>query len=133
MLGSGPQPRFTLLRHAFPELCVTAVGVLAVVSVLLSSNGCDFFVDPVLTGMAVGPSATIQTGNTVQMNAVGTFNDGSQNDLKSSTCSGAPIHRPLLSSTQVVWSEVSLQGRQLLPAHRRPQVEALTLQSLLAA
>ncbi len=46
--------------------------------------GCDgFFVDPVLTGMVVGPSATIQTGNSVQMSAVGTYDDGSQKDLNS--------------------------------------------------
>ena len=36
---------------------------------------------PVLTGMVVGPSATIQTGSTVQMSAVGTYDDGSQKEL----------------------------------------------------
>ncbi len=39
--------------------------------------------DPVLTGIVVGPSATIQTGNTVQMSAVGTYDDGSQKELGS--------------------------------------------------
>jgi len=44
--------------------------------------GCEgFFVDPVLTGIAVGPAATIQTGNTLQMSAVGTYDDGSQKSL----------------------------------------------------
>jgi hypothetical protein len=46
--------------------------------------GCEgFFVDPVLTGITVGPATTIQTGNTIQMAAVGTYNDGSQKNLKS--------------------------------------------------
>lgn len=46
--------------------------------------GCEgFFVDPVLTGMTVGPSANLQTGTTVQMSAVGTYNDGNSKNLKS--------------------------------------------------
>jgi hypothetical protein len=45
--------------------------------------GCEgFFVDPVLTGIAVGPAATIQTGNTLQMSAVGTYDDGSHKTLQ---------------------------------------------------
>src|SRR5947199_10602253 len=41
--------------------------------------GCEgFFVDPVLTGIAVGPAATVQIGTTIQLTALGTFNDGSQ-------------------------------------------------------
>jgi len=44
--------------------------------------GCEgFFVDPVLTGITVGPAATIQTGTTIQMTAVGSYNDGSQKKL----------------------------------------------------
>ena len=44
--------------------------------------GCEgFFVDPVLTGVAVGPAATIQTGTTIQMIATGSYNDGSQKKL----------------------------------------------------
>jgi Bacterial Ig-like domain (group 2) len=59
-------------------------GALTILSILSFLAGCDgFFVDPVLTGMAVGPSAAIQTGNTVQMSAVGTYNDGSQKNLDS--------------------------------------------------
>jgi len=46
--------------------------------------GCDgFFVDPVLTGIVVGPAATIQTGDTLQMSAVGTYDDGKQKSLTS--------------------------------------------------
>ena len=44
--------------------------------------GCEgFFVDPVLTGITVGPAATIQTGETLQMSAVGTYDDGKQKSL----------------------------------------------------
>jgi len=46
--------------------------------------GCSsFFVDPTLTGITVGPTATIQTNKTVQMSAVGTYNDGSTQTLSS--------------------------------------------------
>jgi hypothetical protein len=59
----------------------------ATVPILLTlalAMGCEgFFVDPVLTGIAVGPAVTIQTGNTVQMSAVGTYDDGSHKTLSS--------------------------------------------------
>jgi len=58
--------------------------LLAVVALLgiAFGLGCEgFFVDPVLTGVAVGPAATIQTGTTIQMIATGSYNDGSQKKL----------------------------------------------------
>lgn len=56
----------------------------AIIIIVVLEPGCDgFFVDPVLTGISVGPAATIQTGNTIQMSAVGTYNDGSQKKLSS--------------------------------------------------
>src|SRR3979411_2204738 len=52
---------------AFATLLLFALGL-----------GCSgFFVNPTLTGITVGPTATIQTNNTVQESAVGTYNDGS--------------------------------------------------------
>ena len=66
-----------------PKQPGTVVGTLAAIAITAFAIGCDFFVDPVLTGMSVGPSATLQTGTTLQMNAVGTFNDGSQQHIKS--------------------------------------------------
>jgi len=46
--------------------------------------GCEgFFVDPILTGITVGPATTIQTGATIQMSVVGTYNDGSQAKVSS--------------------------------------------------
>jgi len=54
----------------------------AVLLILGLGLGCDgFFVDPVLTGVAVGPAATIQTGTAIQMIATGSYNDGSQKKL----------------------------------------------------
>jgi hypothetical protein len=47
--------------------------------------GCSgFFVDPTRTGITIGPTTTIQTGSTVQMSAVGTYNDGTTKALTSS-------------------------------------------------
>jgi hypothetical protein len=58
------------------------IALLTLLFVIALGLGCDgFFVDPVLTGIVVGPAATIQTGNTLQMSAVGTYNDGSQKKL----------------------------------------------------
>ena len=63
------------LRIAAPSITLLIIGL---------ALGCDgFFVDPVLTGIAVGPAATIQTGDTLQMSAVGTYDDGKQKTLKS--------------------------------------------------
>ncbi len=61
------------LAAAFATLLLFATGV--------ACNG--FFVDPVLTSIAVGPTATINQGNTVQESAIGTYNDGSTKILSS--------------------------------------------------
>lgn len=58
------------------------IGAFAALMALALAASCrGFFVKPTLTSLAVGPaSPSIQTGstnNTVQMFAVGTFNDGS--------------------------------------------------------
>lgn len=58
------------------------MAALAVVMLVMIGPGCEgFFVDPVLTGLTVGPSAAVQTGGSVQMSAVGVYNDGSQKKL----------------------------------------------------
>lgn len=61
------------LAAAFATLLLFAAGV--------ACNG--FFVDPVLTSIAVGPTATINQGATVQESAIGTYNDGSTKTLGS--------------------------------------------------
>src|SRR5947199_488221 len=49
----------------------------AALAMLALSLGCrGFFVNPTLTGITVGPTATIQQGKTVQMSATGNFDDG---------------------------------------------------------
>ncbi len=63
------------LAAAFATLFLFAGGV--------ACNG--FFVDPVLTSIAVGPTATINQGATVQESAIGTYNDGSTKTLSSGT------------------------------------------------
>lgn len=59
--------------------------ILAATAALFSFAGvvgCNgFFVDPVLTSVTVGPTATINQGGTVQESAVGTYNDGSSKSL----------------------------------------------------
>jgi Bacterial Ig-like domain (group 2) len=61
------------LVAAFATLLLFALGV-----------GCNgFFVDPVLTSITVGPTATINQGATVQESAIGTYNDGSTKALGS--------------------------------------------------
>jgi len=76
------------------KVCLSSLAARPLVlGVLILGIGCDgFFVDPVLTGMTVGPGVTIQTGTTVQMSAVGSFDDGSQKKLTSHVfwSSGSP-------------------------------------------
>jgi hypothetical protein len=61
------------LVAAFATLFLFALGV-----------GCDgFFVDPTLTSVTVGPTATILQGATLQETAIGTYNDGSTKTLGS--------------------------------------------------
>jgi hypothetical protein len=60
---------------------VAAFATLLLFAVIVGCNG--FFVDPVLTSIAVGPTATINQGATVQESAIGTYNDGSTKTLGS--------------------------------------------------
>lgn len=58
--------------------------LVAFTSVLLVAFGAGckgFFVNPTLNSIAVGPQAAIQQGKTVQMTAVGTYDDGSTKTL----------------------------------------------------
>jgi Big-like domain-containing protein len=69
-----PSHKRTLqLLAAFATLLLIALAV-----------GCTgFFVNPTLTSIAVGPTATIQQNKTVHMTATGTYNDGTQKTLTS--------------------------------------------------
>ena len=60
------------------------VSALAAFLLFVLGVGCSgFFVDPVLTSITVGPTATINQGATVQESAIGTYNDGSTKVLGS--------------------------------------------------
>jgi uncharacterized protein YjdB len=60
---------------------LAALATLLLIAVGVACNG--FFVDPVLTSITVGPTATINQGATVQESAIGTYNDGSTKALSS--------------------------------------------------
>lgn len=56
-----------------------AIATLVLFAAIVGCNG--FFVNPVLTSISVGPTATINEGGTVQESAVGSYNDGSTKSL----------------------------------------------------
>jgi hypothetical protein len=58
---------------------ISGIGTLLLFAIGIGCSG--FFVDPVLTSVTVGPTATINQGGTVQESAVGSFNDGSTKTL----------------------------------------------------
>jgi trimeric autotransporter adhesin len=61
---------------------IKTVGPLAASLLLVWGVGCNgFFVNPTLTSITVGPTATISEAGTVQETAVGTYNDGSTQSL----------------------------------------------------
>jgi Big-like domain-containing protein len=65
--------------------------------------GCHgFFVDPVLTSVTVGPTATINQGGTVQESAVGSFNDGSTSALTNVQWSSATESVATISGSGLV-------------------------------
>jgi trimeric autotransporter adhesin len=66
--------------------CQVVAGLMVVLA-LLPGIGCTgFFVNPTLASVAVGPvTPTIQQGNTLQMSASGTNNDGSATKPLTST------------------------------------------------
>ena len=65
--------------------------------------GCSgFFVNPTLTSIAVGPQAAIQQSKTVQMSAVGTYNDGSTKTLTDVFWSSSDSNLATISDTGLV-------------------------------
>jgi Bacterial Ig-like domain (group 2) len=79
------------------------MAALTVVLLVMIGPGCEgFFVDPVLTGLTVGPSATVQTGGSIQMSAVGTYNDGSQKTLSGVYWSSNPPTVATVSASGLV-------------------------------
>jgi hypothetical protein len=59
-----------------------AFAALATLALAISCHG--FFVNPTLTSIAISPTAPqVQQGKTVQLQAFGTFDDGTRNQVKS--------------------------------------------------
>jgi len=79
-------------------VCAFAILFLCALAV-----GCKgFFVNPTLTSVAVGPTATINQGGTVQMSAVGTYNDGSTQTLNNVLWSSDPTSVATVSTSGLV-------------------------------
>jgi trimeric autotransporter adhesin len=73
------------------------LATLTIPFLLAFSLSCTgFFVNPTLTGVQVGPTASIQQSKTVQESATGTYDDGTTKTLS--------------SSSGVVWSIADSQG-----------------------
>ena len=80
------------IASAFATLLLCALAV-----------GCKgFFVSPTLTSIAVGPTATINQGGTVQMSAVGSYNDGSTHSLSNVFWSSDPTSVASISTSGLV-------------------------------
>jgi hypothetical protein len=80
---------------------IASFGVLAFMAVAVGCNG--FFVDPILQGITVSslqPTTLTSVGNTVQLLASGTYDDGSHKNLSgSATWSVSPTGFVTLSTT----------------------------------
>lgn len=78
-------------------------GAIATLVLVAAAVGCNgFFVDPVLTSITVGPTATINQGNTVQESAVGSYNDGSTKALTNVSWSSDTESVATISTTGLV-------------------------------
>jgi hypothetical protein len=81
----------------FATLVLFAVGI-----------GCSgFFVNPTLTSLAVGPTATLNQGQTLQETAVGTYNDGSTGTVSNVQWSSSDTSVASVSSSGLVTANSS--------------------------
>jgi len=78
-------------------------GAFATILLFAAAVGCNgFFVNPTLTSIAVGPQATIEQNKTVQMSAVGTYNDGTTNTIQNVFWSSSDTTIASISSSGLV-------------------------------
>jgi len=89
-----------MLRNKKKVQIAGAFASLLLFAVVVGCNG--FFVDPTLTALAIGPQASIQQGNTVQMQAVGTYDDGSQKSVSSVFWSSSDVSVATISTGGLV-------------------------------
>ncbi|MGH9512158.1 MAG: Ig-like domain-containing protein [Terriglobales bacterium] len=84
MLGECSLLQFNSLMLNKKKRTVQVGAAMTAFLVLVVGSGCTgFFVNPTLTSITVGPTATIEQGNTVRESAVGTYNDGTTKTLGS--------------------------------------------------
>jgi hypothetical protein len=55
----------------------------ALLALALAASCRGFFVNPTLTGISVGPQATLNINQSIQMSATGTYSDGTQKQINS--------------------------------------------------
>ena len=77
-----------------------AFGTLLLCAVGVACSG--FFVNPTLTSLAVGPTANLNQGQTVQETAVGTYNDGSTSTVSNVQWSSSDESVASVSSSGLV-------------------------------
>jgi trimeric autotransporter adhesin len=78
-------------------------GALAALLLFVLGVGCNgFFANPTLTSITVGPTATIGQNGTVQMSAVGTYNDGSTQSLSNVLWSSSDTSVATISTSGLV-------------------------------
>jgi len=66
------------------KLKLRLTGAFAALVVLALAASCTgFFVNPTLTGISVGPQATLNINQSIQMSATGTYSDGTQKQINS--------------------------------------------------
>jgi hypothetical protein len=67
------------------KLKLRLAGALAALAMLALAVSCTgFFVNPTLTSVAISPTApAVEQGKTLQLQAFGTFDDGTRSQIKS--------------------------------------------------
>ncbi len=92
------------------------IGAFAVLAALALAASCTgFFVNPTLTGVTVGPQATLNINQSIQMQATGTYSDGTQKQLNSgvtwsSSDSGAVSITPSGLATGLTIGSATITG-----------------------
>jgi len=112
-----------------PKSKLRLIGAFVALASLALAVSCrGFFVDPVISSLAVGPAnPTIETGaqnNTVQMTASGTNNDGSLADNPSVSWTITPTSVATISANGLVTSAATGTATVTATSNQNPAVSA---------